>query len=296
MPLPIFLHVPKTAGSSIRTLLTLNYPAEQVVSVYDYESMWTITQAAAASGRSFQLVQGHLGWGVHLWMGIADPWYFTFMRDPLARHLSDVAHAVRNRTHSLHGLLNAPGVRATSWADTGGLYLYYRNPVTQLFADTTFDREVGEADCLKALERVRQCRFVGLQEAFDASVLVLARKLGWAHPIYELRNTSGAEPRQQPTPDEALEIRRHLPFDQRIYEASQELFEAACRPYGAQLAEATEQYRELQATRGEAPDATARKGYLVGDPLPDPGLNEAQVPADSPLGRWMEACRSGPTW
>lgn len=94
MPTPHFIHIPKTAGSSIRTLLTLNYLAHRTISIYQYEHMWELCRSATHWLKRPVLVQGHMGWGAHLFLGNEDPWYFTFLRDPTARHLSDVAHGV----------------------------------------------------------------------------------------------------------------------------------------------------------------------------------------------------------
>ncbi len=103
----VFLHIPKTAGSTLSTALVMNYSPQQTIRldlinrpVAEIEK--EIRPEALSEAR---LVRGHLSYGVHRY--IPRPChYITVLREPIARAISDYKFIIRNpaafRHHALH--------------------------------------------------------------------------------------------------------------------------------------------------------------------------------------------------
>ncbi|MER2540059.1 MAG: hypothetical protein ABTQ26_12535, partial [Azonexus sp.] len=80
MKLPIFVHIPKTAGSSIRTLISSNYSEMEVLSLYG-SHLEILQQSRTHIGNlsQFRLIQGHTPYGTHRFLGSQNPRYFSFL-------------------------------------------------------------------------------------------------------------------------------------------------------------------------------------------------------------------------
>jgi len=86
----IFLHIEKTAGTSIRESLIAACPCDKVALVYPHHQCITLAQFMAFSKEkrdSFDYIFGHFFFGIHL-LTTRVPAYVTFLRDPIQRIMS----------------------------------------------------------------------------------------------------------------------------------------------------------------------------------------------------------------
>jgi len=99
----IFIHIPRTGGTTIRTIVEKQYADDEVLSLYGND----ITDAVAVT-RDFckdqealsrlKLVRGHVTFGLHEY--IPRPCaYFTVLRDPVYRALSLYKYIRRDPAH-----------------------------------------------------------------------------------------------------------------------------------------------------------------------------------------------------
>jgi hypothetical protein len=294
-PIPCFVHVPKTAGSSIRTLITLNYLPSEVASIYgDYHGIFERCFNLIGRTDGYKLLQGHMPYGVHLNVGLKAARYFFFLRHPVDRHFSDTAHGARNPKHGFHAQLTAPGSGPAKWATIADHIIYYRNTATHYLSGVFFTRDVDMTNFHRAAQAVIESEFVGLAERFNESVLIMARKLGWSNVIYEKRNVGPNAMKPLFTPELRKAAEDRLLFDMALYQIARERFEEDARSYGAHLQEAAHQLEELVALQSKTCPELENREYLVGDPVSTQETLSRTYPADSPLELWLKSNNANP--
>src|SRR5947209_2429097 len=100
----IFLHVPKTGGTTFRKILERSYSGEAVLTLKgaDYTADFeNFANSAESERRRYRLIQGHLYFGFHDLVP-GDSSYVVWLRDPIARALSFYAHVTTHSDHYLH--------------------------------------------------------------------------------------------------------------------------------------------------------------------------------------------------
>lgn len=94
----IFLHLPKTGGTTVRRALFRGLPGDRRIAVYPGRSVepGELAEVPARSRAKAQVVAGHLSYGAH--EAFEQPCrYVTVVRDPLRRVLSQFSAHVRRR-------------------------------------------------------------------------------------------------------------------------------------------------------------------------------------------------------
>jgi hypothetical protein len=92
----LFLHLPKTGGTSIRHMLEAAYPSDLRAFIYASAGIPTNEFASLPADvrAHFRLVFGHYSYGLH--ESVPGPWrYVTIVREPVARFVSDYQRALR---------------------------------------------------------------------------------------------------------------------------------------------------------------------------------------------------------
>ncbi|WP_439550671.1 hypothetical protein [Falsiroseomonas sp.] len=262
MPHHVFLHVPKTAGSSLRTVLSRQYGARHVLyfdlGIGDPRPMPDIAAAVRErmAGRDIRLVTGHQFLGLH--QALREPChYFTLLRDPVERALSEYFYAF---TYPHHAQRDAIVSGALSPLD----YLMAEGrgdaQARQIAGRTT--RPVLEA----ALANLDSTVLVaGIAEDFDRSLLLMARRLGWAPPLYVARNVTRLAPDQAALRDraraEAASHRDRFVTDIALHQAARARFEADVVAEGPAFEAAFAAFARCQAALAEGAGETVFDRY-----------------------------------
>lgn len=246
----IFLHIPKTGGSTLSKILERYYSRGQTVMLDGPKIARFKTLPAAERGR-YRLIQGHLYFGVHRFIPRAST-YITFLRRPVERVLSFYHYAQSTPDHYLYPLL------ATERLDLKTLLareltLELCNEQTRLLAGDGWEdpqRVVTRAALERAQANLRShFRIVGLLEEFDASLLLLRRAFDWHLPFYVKENVTKEKP------DDAsldVETRRLVEdancLDLELYEYARNLFDEQCCAAGDSFAAELCHFRRLNRT------------------------------------------------
>lgn len=188
--------MPKTAGTTLHSLIERNYPCKQIysarrpaISVAD-----RILRLDERRLNELSIVKGHFPYGVH--EVLPGYWeYFTFLRNPLKRVVSDYNFVLTQPGSGDYQLIN--GGKVPIDKAVKGNYLLDNLQTRFLLGGRYLDRsnrvEITKADGDLALTRLKRFWFIGLQEKFDAGVGILATKLGWSRLMYIRRNPSSAK-------------------------------------------------------------------------------------------------------
>jgi len=97
-PIYLFMHLPKTAGTSMRNLLERNYDRDQLLYVYQEPpgvSLDTIKAYDKNRLDKVRVVYGHFPFGIHKLVDDYPIQYITMLRDPVQRVISTYYHYKR---------------------------------------------------------------------------------------------------------------------------------------------------------------------------------------------------------
>ena len=193
------LHIPKTACTSLRTVVAHYCPPPGLVPLYPPFGARELDQVRARLAVDGRIVFGHLMFGIDQILGVPGS-YVTFLRDPVARVMSYYRHHLGFAPAEHHALLSR-GVTLEEFVDRRITH-ETNNHMTRILAGHG-DHAFTDDDALleRALRHLRE-RFlmVGTAERFAESVDRLREVMGWDAPY------PGVLPRENESIAPALEL------------------------------------------------------------------------------------------
>jgi hypothetical protein len=239
----IFLHIPRTAGTTFVRILERQYGADAVLALYDAPPGEEVARLAPGELARRRVLAGHFGFGLHVELP-GSCRYVTFLREPVERVRSHYEFVRRQPGHYLHEA--ASRLSLAAYVEHCGR-AEPNNDQTRLLAGRAYASPEGtwSPDMLEAAVRHLDghCE-VGLTDAFDASLVALRRRLGWARPFYVPRNAGRPAAGGLPAGVEAL-IRAHNALDVELHRHARERFEREAAALGDALARELRLFRAL---------------------------------------------------
>jgi hypothetical protein len=186
----IFLHLPKTGGSTLHSYLERQFPIENSYTIkvinserIDVDSFINMEEEKR---EKIQLLKGHMMFGLHQYLK-GDSKYFTYLRKPEDRLISYYYYALGRPSHGLHNKLIKENLSLKDF-----LYQVEDKDINNgqiRYISGIDDTEQNMLE--KALENIeKHFSFVGLQEKFDESLLLLSKLYGWGTPYYKSQNVT----------------------------------------------------------------------------------------------------------
>lgn len=195
-PALVFIHIPKTAGTSMRSALESAVPAEKILHLYPTE--WavdpsTLPDLPAERLTGIELVIGHIAFGVHEQLPGLSTVYATIVRDPVEQLLSHYYHYVRAvdtgsgaRSENRWQQAVASGLTLESFvkAEGGGGKRVFQNRQTWTIAGQPRKMDRDDPTLLKRAKRniKRYFSAVGTTQDPDALARGIAEVMGWSPP------------------------------------------------------------------------------------------------------------------
>ena len=243
-----FLHIPKTAGTTLISILD---------SFFDYdtiypEQLWhNLLKNRATDFSRFRLIRGHFGYGLCRLLP-KKPIIMTMLRHPVDRHISGIEHQIRDpdprfeqkselKNKSSLEILNDPDSPrfedlqtrqigldpdilsiTKSWKETELANFKYPKVLQMASKKVSRDKLLQDAKT-----RLEEFEFVGISEKFEDSMSLLFFTLGWRpiHSIWKL-NVASKKIRKTDLPKKTLDIILETnQLDSKLYEFGKELFE-----------------------------------------------------------------------
>lgn len=233
----IFLHIPKTGGTTITNLLkALLSPS---INVEGPESLRRFLHLSDGELRALRLAYGHMPYGLHSLTNL-DCKYFVFMREPVDRVISSYYHIKRTPEHPLFPKLR-DGMTLLEYVCDTTLFSYDDNRQTRQLARYAITEAVTSARYWwtaipaggttkehldQAQETLRMCEFVGFFEEFEHDISILFRRLALPKPadMPWLQQSIGRPAVDELEPHVVDEIRARNVLDTELYEYARALY------------------------------------------------------------------------
>jgi len=221
----LFLHIPKTAGTTLNRILEWQYNPLSIFTIDPYRIRATAERLRTFSQerlRSLQVIRGHFYYGLHEVLPQGGT-YITILRNPVARALSSYYFIQRRPLHPLHRKLKGGRISVAEFIE---LTLHRQNLQCSLIAGVKNQTGADERTLELAKEHLSKTfSVVGIAERFEESLILMAKTFGWEVPYYE--NHKVTKNRPPPDPADVELIREHNRLDLELYEFGQNLLDSA---------------------------------------------------------------------
>jgi hypothetical protein len=261
----IFVHIPKTAGMSLRRLLWRKHVGADPIALmqparalgYPWQRwpqrLERIANLPPSQQRRVRLMYGHFGYGVHT--ALPEPaTYLTMLRDPMQRSISAYHFCMRRATadRPADTTLQQFLANTKQSPDLGIDNLQTRYLAGE--AGHPVDAPIGQCPGW-ALERAKEnlehhFLIAGLTERFDETVVLLSLLMGWRTLAYQAHN-QGTQRTNTPRSEQYNEplAWQMNALDLKLYEFARQRFDQQCEQMGEPF---HQRLSQLQQGRGFA--------------------------------------------
>lgn len=242
----IFLHMPKAAGVTLRSIIDRQYPRRVIYKLYGPQAMIDKFINLPEQTRSqIRVLQGHVPFGLHKQMTVPVN-YITMLREPVERVISLYYWIIETRADTLYQLVK--GMSLSNFAASG--FAITSNYQTRLISGLMNDSE--EALVAAKYNLGLPDTIFGLTERFDESLILFKNRLGWKSVVYAKRNVTRSRPKRQEVSDEVIRlIENHNSLDIELYKFAKRRFDEVIRKQGPSLQNEVRNLQRLSEIYGK---------------------------------------------
>jgi Sulfotransferase family len=273
-PLIAFVHIPKTAGGTVKGMVSNAYSRRALHDAGNFfggdsqRTVWKVERLSQGRyRRGKRLTTGHVPYGLFHENAPPDTRYITFLREPVARVISHYSrHFIKPR--ATEQVRSEGGVELSSLEQSELGDPRLNNLQTRLLCGEPLPTGVLPASALEdAKANLSEFAVVGITERFHESVALLQRMLGVELPHSE-REHVNPSPRREISEQERELIEERNQLDLELYAFALELFEQRVAAAGEGLAAEAEALRKPADGWSASCRWGRRSGSARSDPTP----------------------------
>ncbi len=240
-----FVHIPKTAGTTLNSILAHEYSPDETYEIMMRGMSLSVPKpmimprpvisfsklrrlkSAIKHRQTLRLIRGHFDLSLSKLLP-PDTRFFTLLRDPVERAISHYYHYRRRTIDPIHPL----AMRSTlsEWVSSCGLVEMDNGQTRRLAGEINLPWGRVTRHMLDRAKSnlVSNFAVVGLTERFEESLILLHRAFNW--PLYRItaENVGKDRPQRTEVSEEALQaIENCNHFDLDLYQFASVLFEQA---------------------------------------------------------------------
>lgn len=248
----IFLHIPKTAGTTLRYIIQYQYKPSAIYELYGpsathSERLEEFKRLSDARKAEIKIVNAHLGFGLHEFLPQPCT-YITFLRNPVDRVVSMYYYFQRTGNNYVQNLTLKEFIQTYGGArDNMTKYLSGEKLKIQLNdPNNEIDYQCSSESLETAKSNLKKhFKIIGIAERFDESLILLKNKLGWKVPLYDKNNVSKNRPSTKEVSKDTLNlIEKFNEFDIQLYEYAKEIFEELIVQQGSSFETEIQEFKE----------------------------------------------------
>jgi hypothetical protein len=173
----LFLHIPKTAGTSLREIVRRNYPGDRCVFVYSLEPAYL--QTLQRDVERAEAIFGHFSFGFHDLFGV-EARYVTVLRNPIDRVVSFFRHEAQHDDNEYYRQI-ADGMTLIDLLRSEQCHQVNNHMVRIITGHMDFST-THDVRLLRQAEANLESHFdaVGITEQMGKTVELIGDRLGWA--------------------------------------------------------------------------------------------------------------------
>ncbi|MCC6176454.1 MAG: sulfotransferase family 2 domain-containing protein [Chloroflexi bacterium] len=231
-PVLLFVHLPRTAGTTFNGILSREYGADALYKVHDGLAIEhgfvtagddPFVRLTAERRQRYAAISGHMSVGLHSWVP-GPSRYVTILRDPVERVASLYQFIAEQPSHRLHERITRDGwTLADCLTHPDYPMLQFNNgQLRMLTGAVTADRlprGVYDSERLaRAVHLVDETLdLVGTTDRFDEFLVLAWRRYGWQMPLYRASNVSAAPKKAILDPSTVALIETYNRMDRELY-------------------------------------------------------------------------------
>lgn len=227
----VFIHIPKTAGSTFSNVLAKQYKnSYQISGLSPLESLENFRSLSLEGKKKYDCVKGHLS--LDILSHIHNPVTITFLREPVELFLSLFYYLKRSKGNKYYDLWK--DLSLEGFIDLAPEMGRDNVQTRYLTAATTWHTtEIGKSiqnlnsgHLLKAKTQLDEIDYVLFVEDFDKSLLLLKKNLHWKNLYYNIQNKTSKRPQRSSIDknimDKIIELNK---YDLELYQYAKNKFD-----------------------------------------------------------------------